>query len=92
MPTQNRIIKVPLITSNFSFCGESVKRKGIIMISTGYHYVNLATASNFYISIDLAYPGFSARGSISAGELRRIWVHLLHGPSNSVSTMSFDRT
>ena len=91
MLAQNRIIKVPLIFSNFSFWGESVKRNGIIMISKGYHYVNLGTASIFHISIDPAYPGSCARGSISVGELRRIWVPLLHGPSNSLSTMSFDR-
>ena len=41
---------------------ESVNRNSIIMITKGYHYViNLGIFSNFYISIDPAYPGSLAK-------------------------------
>ena len=50
---------------------ESVKGNGIIIISKRYHYViNLDIVSNFYISIDAAYPGSCAIRSNAAGELR----------------------
>ena len=43
------------------------------MISKGYHYViNLGIDSNFYVSIDPAYPGYCARGSVVMGKLRAI--------------------
>ena len=47
--TQNKIIKVPLIFSIFSFWEGSVKRNSIIMICKEYHYViNLGIASIFF--------------------------------------------
>ena len=61
----------------FSFWGESVNKKYIIMICKGYHNViNLSIFYNLYISKDPVYPRCFSKGSIKASELREICVLL----------------